>query len=103
MLGTANDPPNPHGALPGLSADILTCRYGIYVLIVEIIGATTVFLYGTNLLYDPVVEKPQEDPDNPGRPKVLRCWVLADPTPRCGSFMTCAPVLAQFCVLAICG
>jgi len=40
------------------------------VLAVEIIGATTVFLYGTNLLYDPVVEKPQEDPDNPGRPKV---------------------------------
>ena len=42
-----------------------TCRYGIYVLIVEIIGATTVFLYGTNLLYDPVVEKPQEDPEQP--------------------------------------
>lgn len=53
------------------------------MLAVEIIGATTVFLYGTNLLYDPVVEKPQEDPDNPGRPKVLLrtklpdgCWFL---------------------------
>ena len=40
------------------------------MLAVEIIGATTVFLYGTNLLYDPVIEKPEEDPENPGRPKV---------------------------------
>lgn len=27
------------------------------------------FLYGTNLLFDPVMEKPEEDEANPGRPK----------------------------------
>lgn len=44
-------------------------RYGIFVLAVEILGASTVFLYGTNLLFDPVMEKPEEDENNPGRAK----------------------------------
>ena len=47
------------------------------MLAVEIIGATTVFLYGTNLLYDPVIEKPEEDPDHPGRPKVQLLYLQA--------------------------
>ena len=46
------------------------CRYGIYLLIVEILGASTVILYGTNLLWNPVIEKFPEDTDSPGKPKV---------------------------------
>jgi hypothetical protein len=42
----------------------------VFVLIVEIIGATTVMLYGVNLLWTPVIEKFEEDPMLPGRPKV---------------------------------
>ncbi len=44
--------------------------YGVFVLIVEIIGASTVMLYGVNLLWNPVIEKFEEDPMLPGRPKV---------------------------------
>jgi cellulose synthase/poly-beta-1,6-N-acetylglucosamine synthase-like glycosyltransferase len=44
--------------------------YGIYLLVVEILGASTVILYGTNLLWNPVIEKFPEDPDTPGKPKV---------------------------------
>jgi len=40
------------------------------VLIVEIIGATTVMLYGVNLLFNPAIEKFEEDANLPGRPKV---------------------------------
>ena len=40
--------------------------YGWYVLIVEIMGATTVILYGVNLLWNPVLTPYMEDPDNPG-------------------------------------
>ena len=42
----------------------------MFVLIVEIIGASTVMLYGVNLLWNPVIEKFEEDPMLPGRPKV---------------------------------
>ena len=48
--------------------------YGIFVLVVEIVGATTVMLYGVNLLFNPVIEKFEEDPSAPGRPKVPRLW-----------------------------
>ena len=41
--------------------------YGVALLVVEIMGATTVVNYGMNLLYNPMHEKFQEDPDSPGR------------------------------------
>ena len=44
--------------------------YGILVLIIEIMGATTTLLYGVNLLRHPVNPPPPEDPANPGLPKV---------------------------------
>jgi endoglucanase len=44
--------------------------YGIYLLVVEILGASTVILYGTNLLWNPVIEEFPEDPESPGKPKV---------------------------------
>ena len=40
--------------------------YGWYVLIVEMMGATTVILYGVNLLWNPVLTPYIEDPENPG-------------------------------------
>jgi endoglucanase len=33
------------------------CRYGIFVLFVEVMGATTTLLYGVNLLMTPVYDK----------------------------------------------
>eukprot|EP00884_Botryococcus_braunii_P018967 jgi/Botrbrau1/5754/Bobra.0134s0026.2 len=44
--------------------------YGIFVLIVEIMGATTTILYGVNILLHPVHEEMVEDPAHPGVPKV---------------------------------
>ena len=44
--------------------------YGIVLLVVECMGATTVFLYGTNLLFNPVHEAFVEDERQPGTPKV---------------------------------
>ncbi|CAL8466081.1 g5617 [Coccomyxa elongata] len=44
--------------------------YGIFVLIVEIMGATTTLLYGVNILWHPVNPPLPEDPNNPGLPKV---------------------------------
>ena len=46
-------------------------RYGIIILIIEIAGASTVILYGTNLLFNPVVDPLIEDPENPGEPESL--------------------------------
>lgn len=43
--------------------------YGIFVLIVEIMGATTTLLYGVNILWHPVNPPLPEDPNNPGLPK----------------------------------
>jgi endoglucanase len=40
--------------------------YGVFVLMVEILGATTTLLYGINIVADPVHEPPRPDPDNPG-------------------------------------
>ena len=40
------------------------------MLCIEMLGATTVILYGTNLLFNPVIEQPEEDADSPGKPKV---------------------------------
>lgn len=46
------------------------CRYGILLLVVECMGASTVVTYGTWLLYSPVQEDFTADPHNPGKPKV---------------------------------
>ena len=44
--------------------------YGIFVLIVEIMGATATISYGINLIWSPVNPPLAEDPANPGLPKV---------------------------------
>ncbi len=46
------------------------CRYGIVLLVVECMGASTVLIYGLHLLYDPVMEDFAEDPNCPGKPLV---------------------------------
>ncbi len=46
--------------------------YGVALLVVEIMGATTVVNYGMNLLYNPLHEKFQEDPDSPGVPPLTK-------------------------------
>ena len=44
--------------------------YGIVLLCVECMGATTVVIYGINLLYNPVHESFLDDERQPGCPKV---------------------------------
>lgn len=44
--------------------------YGIIVLIVELLGSTTVILYGVNLLLEPVLTRYEMDPACPNKPKV---------------------------------
>lgn len=44
--------------------------YGIFVLIVEIMGATSTISYGINLIWSPINSPLAEDPANPGLPKV---------------------------------
>lgn len=64
---------SPKAAIKCAYANDVCCRlagYGIFVLVVEIIGATTVMLYGVNLLFNPCIEKFEEDPNLPCRPKV---------------------------------
>lgn len=41
-------------------------RYGVLVLVIEILGSTTTILYGLNILFDPVHEDLPLDPDNKG-------------------------------------
>lgn len=45
--------------------------YGCLILAIEMLGATTVILYGLNLVLDPVVEDYHlgEDPTNPSKPR----------------------------------
>jgi hypothetical protein len=45
-------------------------RYGAIVLGVECLGASTTFLYGLNIIADPVHEPLLDDADNPGLTKV---------------------------------
>ena len=53
-------------------------RYGIVLLVIECMGASTVLTYGLWLLYHPVQEDFEEDPRNPGMPKVpLSCQELS--------------------------
>lgn len=44
--------------------------YGIVLLIIEVLGATTVVLFGINLLWEPLHEKYPPDPERQGVPKV---------------------------------
>ncbi len=53
--------------------------YGIFVLIVEIMGATTTLLYGVNILWHPVNPPLPEDPNNPGLPKACFLASLSNP------------------------
>ena len=46
--------------------------YGIFVLIMEIAGATTTLLYGINMIWHPMNAPVPEDPANPGLPKARR-------------------------------
>ena len=42
------------------------------MLAVEIIGASTITLYGVNLLFNPVIMVYEEDANNPGKPITKR-------------------------------
>lgn len=44
-------------------------RCSIAMLVVECLGASTVTLYGINLLWDPLYDKFEDDPRQPGTPK----------------------------------
>ncbi len=44
------------------------------VLIVEMLGATSTILYGLNIILDPVHEKLEMEPDNPGITKVATAF-----------------------------
>lgn len=43
----------------------------IAMLVVECLGASTVILYGLNLLWDPLYTDFEDDPKMPGIPKVI--------------------------------
>ena len=49
------------------------CRYGVYVLIVEILGAVSTLLYGINLMWHPINPPPEADPNNSELPMVRAC------------------------------
>ena len=53
-----------HGLGPGYEV------YGIALLIVECLGASTIVLFGIQMLWDPLHEKYPEDPNRPGVPQV---------------------------------
>ena len=53
------------------SAGLGLRRYGIVLLVVEVMGTSTVLIYGLCLLFHTVQEHFQEDPHHPGMPKVL--------------------------------
>lgn len=44
--------------------------YGVILLVVECMGATTVVVYGINLLFNPVHEQFVDDDRQPGSPRV---------------------------------
>ena len=44
--------------------------YGIALLVVECLGASTIILFGLQMLWDPLHEKYPEDPNRPGVPQV---------------------------------
>jgi hypothetical protein len=47
-------------------------RYGWFVLIVEMLGATSTLTYGLNIIFDPVHESLEYEADAPGITKVCR-------------------------------
>jgi len=54
-------------------------RYGVLVLVVEVMGASTVVLYGINLLFTPDAPVYEPDADRPGLPKA---WPARSADPR---------------------
>ena len=70
------------GALSTLPRRFL--GYGIFVLVMEIAGATTTLLYGINMIWHPVNAPVPEDPANPGLPKARVAWGLLPAAPRQG-------------------
>ena len=63
----------PRGGVVLLKTVCMDCcmrRYGIVLLVIECMGASTVLTYGLWLLYHPVQEDFEEDPHKPGMPKV---------------------------------
>jgi hypothetical protein len=60
-----------------MSVAAMDGRYGILLLVVECMGASTVMTYGLWLLYNPVQEDFEEDLQHPGKPKVRKrsCYV----------------------------
>ena len=48
----------------------LSCRYGWFVLVVEMLGATSTITYGLNIVCDPVHEPLEYEADAPGITKV---------------------------------
>ena len=67
------------------------CRYGVYVLIVEILGAVSTLLYGVNLLWDPVNPPAEADPNNPELPQVQHYPSI--------QHTVCAPLFAAALIL----
>jgi len=73
--------------------------YGIVLLVVECIGATTVVIYGINLLFNPVHETFPDDERQPGCPKVptpppTPSLLFSSGPPMSLSFLsTCCPIL----------
>lgn len=57
-----------HDTLGGLGPKYMW--YGIVLLVVECFGATTIAMYGLNLLWRPVHEKYPPDPEVAGKPLV---------------------------------
>ena len=56
----------------------LACRYGWFVLIVEMLGATSTITYGLNIIFDPVHEPLEYEADAPGITKVRRPFLDRD-------------------------
>lgn len=77
-----------HYTLSGLGAKYEW--YGIILLIVECFGATTILMYGMNLLWRPVHEKYPPDPEVPGKPLVS------------AAHLRCQASLMQSCALPTC-
>ena len=63
-----------HYTLSGLGAKYEW--YGIVLLVVECFGATTIAMYGINLLWRPVHEKYPPDPEQPGKPLVSHAHAI---------------------------
>ena len=59
-----------------------TCRYGVLVFVVEMLGASTTLLYGLNLIWRPVNDAPSQDDERHGLTKAspALCAAVNDQT-----------------------